>query len=401
MFLSMASAFLGKGARLELSAIKDIAYVAAQLTDAGADYHEEGLVHLVRSAQEADLTPLGRRYIRDKLWYHLARRLMMTEVKKKHPHIFRMPLSSSFLVMGFPRTGTTHLHRLLSLDDRFQGIPLWQLRRPIPINLLNEGAPEQRRDYCVAELADRDKYMADKKSVHYNDADTPEECTVLFLSSFHSSLYWSRTPLYSFAEWLKVDAFKNSELIYKEHREYLQLLQYQRAGVGFSLKAPEHTPGLAALRKVLPETMVIQTHRNPIKASNSLHSMVYNNHAGVARHMDVRAMAQVNLDFLEASFRHNKDARELNPGSVYDVFFDDIVKRPIEVIRSIYRHYNVTWPVGHEQKLQRYLENNPRNKHGIHKYSSEDFGLTDREVRDHFAEYIETYELEKRLKMPA
>ena len=392
---------LGRGATLEKEAIFDIAAGATRLSDPGDRYFEEGLDQILMSANEAGLTAIARRTLRDNLWSNLARRMMMTAVKKKHPEIFQQRLAPSFLVMGYPRTGTTHLHRLLSLDPDFAGVPLWQLVRPVPIHLFDEGAPDQRREGYIRYRQAYSHLARDKKHVHYNDADSPEECTVLNLSTFHSSIYWSTIPLYRFADWLMREARKNIDKCYQEHREYLLLLQHQRNGKGFSLKAPEHTPALASIRKISPETMIIQTHRNPIDVSNSLNSMVYGNHANTTRHLDVKRMAKTNLEVLDLSFRYNMEAREQYPGQVLDVYFDDITKRPIKLIKRIYAHYGLPWPDGHEHVIQAYLDANPRGKYGKHKYKSEDFGLTDKELRSHFADYIDTFGLEQRFKIPA
>ena len=57
----------------------------------------------------------------------------MIRYLKQYPDILKVPVVSPVFVMGLPRTGTTLLHRLLSLDTkRFRAPLLWELLNPVP-----------------------------------------------------------------------------------------------------------------------------------------------------------------------------------------------------------------------------------------------------------------------------
>ena len=43
-----------------------------------------------------------------------------------------LSLSIALLVTGLPRTGTTALHKLLSMDSQFQGLEQWLIGSPMP-----------------------------------------------------------------------------------------------------------------------------------------------------------------------------------------------------------------------------------------------------------------------------
>jgi hypothetical protein len=45
------------------------------------------------------------------------------------------------------------------------------------------------------------------------------------------------------------------------------------------------------------------------------------------------------------------------------------------------------------ERLNRYLQQNPRDKHGAHRYAPENFGQTGEAISERFAAYIERFEL--------
>ena len=50
----------------------------------------------------------------------LEDRLLMASILKKHPEIQEEELAPPVFIVGFPRTGTTHLHNLMSQDKDFR-----------------------------------------------------------------------------------------------------------------------------------------------------------------------------------------------------------------------------------------------------------------------------------------
>ena len=60
-------------------------------------------------------------------------------------------------------------------------------------------------------------------------------------------------------------------------------------------------------------------------------------------------------------------------------------------IRKIYSHFNLNLTPGAEAAMQRYLEENPQNKHGKHEYTLQQFGITDEDINKNFAEYLQYF----------
>jgi hypothetical protein len=107
----------------------------------------------------------------------------------------------------------------------------------------------------------------------------------------------------------------------------------------------------------------------------------------------VRRMTEAILSFHEHQVARNLKARDTNPGVLFDVYYDRLIADPIGTVRDIYDHYGLAWSEEFAERLNYYLQNNPRGKHGAHLYAPEDFGQTGAAIAERFAPYIERFEL--------
>jgi hypothetical protein len=62
----------------------------------------------------------------------LRRRLEMIAYLKKHPEILGIKINAPIFVVGLGRSGTTFLHRLLSLDPHLRSPTFWEFLYPVP-----------------------------------------------------------------------------------------------------------------------------------------------------------------------------------------------------------------------------------------------------------------------------
>src|SRR3712207_5332278 len=109
--------------------------------------------------------------------------------------------------------------------------------------------------------------------------------------------------------------------------------------------------------------------------------------------LDVRRMTEAILDFHEHQIARNLAARDAHPGALFDVYYDRLVAGPIGTVRDIYDHYGLAWSEEFAQSLNRYVQQNPRGKHGAHQYAPEDFGQTKEAISERFAACTERFEL--------
>ena len=65
----------------------------------------------------------------------------------------------------------------------------------------------------------------------------------------------------------------------------------------------------------------------------------------------------------------------------------------MDTVQRIYEHLGYTYSDEMEERMKRWLSENPKNKHGRHRYRPEQFGLTKEEIRSAMEPYCERYGL--------
>ncbi|HVR19522.1 MAG TPA: sulfotransferase, partial [Polyangiaceae bacterium] len=357
---------------------------AARADDFGESDFESGLAVALESAErDAQLTLLGRMGIRDMLVNALTQRLLRVQFRREHPEVFEAPLTPPIIVMGLPRSGTTLLHRLLSLAPEARSLRYFELRRPLdePGNDRLAWARSQQRSF---------KWLArglDAK--HASGPEEPEECLFLFDSTLVSATFWIAAPLYGYLDWYLA---QDQRAPYRAYREYLQIFQRETPERRLTLKAPIHTPHVRALFAAVPEARLVQLHRDPRPALASANSLFATLHRVVTDSLDCERLGRANFELVATGMDRLLDARTTLPeGAIHDVYYDELVRDPLGVVRDIRNRFELGFDAAYEERLREYLRENPQHKHGPHRYRADDFGLSDDEIQARFARYLETF----------
>ena len=156
------------------------------------------------------------------------------------------------------------------------------------------------------------------------------------------------------------------------------------------LKAPAHLFGLAELLAVYPDAGIVQTHRNPLKVMASLASLSTMLRAAFSESVDPRAVGREMarrwggglLGALE-----QRDSGRLPAERFLDIDYRAIVEDPIDTVKTIYARFDRELTPTAERAMRAFLAANPKDKHGAHRYSLEQFGLDADEQDRRFAAY--------------
>ena len=374
--------------RLEETPLKEAAVRETGLSDFGDAHFEEGLRALLASLErDASLHFFGQLLMRQTIVRNLSNRLLLVDTQKRQPEVFSAPLTPPLIVLGLPRSGTTHLHRLLAQDPEHHAPPYWELVRP----LAQPGKPDDRREDMLKDVARLKHLVPALDRIHFTAADTPEACIHLTANSFESPRFHVFAPLYGYAAWYLAQDHVHK---YFEYRAWLQVLQAATPGKRLVLKSPEHTGGLAALLQAVPEAQLVQTYRDPATSYASLNSLTATTQVIASKRRDPLRMAETNLQFFAGEMVRNIVARAANPRRVYDVFYDDLITDPKGTVEGIYRHYALSVSDAYRMELSAYINDNPRAKYGVHHYTPGDFGVSAEQVHERLAPYREHFNLE-------
>ncbi len=362
------------------------------LDDFGDPWFRTPLRHLLASLEgEAALTTLGRITARTDLLRLLENRLRIVDAHRRHPEIAAAPITRPLFVVGLPRTGTSILHELLAQDPANRVPMTWEVMHPWP--------PPERATYDRdARIAAVDKHLAgvDRlipgfKSMHPMGAMLPQECVALMQLDF-ASMIWStthRVPTYQ--AWLDQADMRP---LYASHRRQLQYFQWRCPADQWVLKSPGHLWMLDALLAVYPDACIVQTHRDPLSVVASLTSLVSLLRRLASDDIVPEEIGAEWTTLLAAGLERNMASRDrlgLGPDQLFDMQFRELLADEIAMVRRIYAHFGRELSAEAESRMRRFLAENPRDKHGRHRYTLADAGLDVATERRRYARYQERF----------
>lgn len=360
-----------------------------KLSDFGDPAFYDGMHCLLHSINnDTNLNFLGRMLVHITLVALLENRLLLTEDRKRRPEVYERPLIPPIIVTGLPRSGTTLLHHLLASDPTHRAIPFWETMHPFPYS-----DPDRRYERVKKSIDLRVRLAPDLDRKHFIRTETPEECIFLLTTTFVSTAFWLGLPVFEYARWYNTAPRTQA---YREYSWILHALQAVSPTKRLALKAPPHMGALDALYEVVPNAMVVQILRNPVRAVTSLNSLIYTSHSIVTEKLDVPRMTQTTLEILEQDVQHNLAFRTTHPDRICDIYYTDLVADPIATVQCIYAYFDMPWSEDNSRRLQTYISENPKGQHGSHRYKAEDFGLTDAEIAERFRDYIDHFDLANR-----
>ena len=158
------------------------------------------------------------------------------------------------------------------------------------------------------------------------------------------------------------------------------------------LKTPCHLMWLDALLEVFPDALLVHTHRDPTTVLASVSSLMSTIRSAVSDHVDPVAIGREQLDAWTWGMQRVMAVRDRLPADrVVDVQFEDTVAHPVETVEKVYAHLGLDYTPEVAEGVRAYLAANPRDKHGTHTYTLEEFGLDHDEVSAAFAAYNERF----------
>jgi len=326
----------------------------------------------------ADLRPLARLQLRRLGVEALVNRARLDALTATRPPA---PQRAPMIVCGLPRSGTTLLHRMLSLADDAAGLPFWQLVNPLP------GPGPDRRRVSAERRLQVMKWITPVSldAQHVIRADLPDECTHLFRPSWLSSFFW-QAPLYGWLEWL---LRQDVSAGYADWHALLGLLEPE--GKRLVLKDPFHTGYLRELVRVAPGAMIVQTHRDPVETVPSFHKLCVTAHATLCHRVDLPRTVEAHQRWLEHHLAGNAAARaELPPGKLFDVDYPALVRDPVGTVAAVHAHFGLPFDAALEDRLRAWLGQNGKSRFGENPYSAEAFGQRPEEIAERFSTYRRT-----------
>lgn len=362
----------------------------ARLDDFGDEGFLEPLEVLVHSInREARLNPVGHMIIRGRIVGVLTNKLVAWESIKRHPEILDIPVEAPIVIAGLARTGTTMLHRLIAQDPAIRSLASWEAINPAPARR-SAGQKKDPRFAQAAAAAKGLKYMSPGFfAIHPAEPDAPEEEVILLEQAFLTTTPEAMMNVPTYSKWLEA---QNHVPAYRALRRMMQYLQWQRPGIDktvrWVLKTPHHQEYFDPLLDVFPKALIVHTHRDPLKTSPSLFSMLTHLQLIFSDEVDPNRVARHWLGKIENMARRTMATRErVGDEGFIDVSYYDLIKDPLPQVSRIYEAAGLALTAPTIRLMQASQKVNKQHKYGRHKYSLADFGMTDSDVELRIAPY--------------
>lgn len=360
------------------------------LRDFGDEAFLEPLEVLVGSInQEAVLNPVGHMIIRGRIVGILANKLVAQHAFQRHPEILDIAVEPPIVVAGLARTGTTMLHRLIAHDPAIRSLASWEAINPAP----PRRKPWQWKDPRFAQAAAAAKglkYMSPGFfAIHPAEPDAPEEEVILLEQAFLTTTAEAMMNVPTYSRWLEQ---QNHLPAYLALKRMMQYLQWQRPGMGrrvrWVLKTPHHQEYFDPLFEVFPDATIVHTHRDPLKTSPSLFSMLTHLQMIFSDEVDPKRVAGHWLTKIEKMAGRAMATRErVNDRGFVDVAYYDVVDDPIPQIARIYEAAGIRLTPEARDAMEASRKVNKQHKYGHHSYSLADFGMTTHDVEARMSAY--------------
>ena len=378
---------------LDAEALHRAARRRAGSSSYGAWDFAEPLDRLLKSYRdEAKLSTLGRITVRELLVSLLDNLLRMEAERAANPAIERQRVASPVFIIGLPRTGTTHLHGLISEDPANRAPLTWEVMYPAASRSVDDVA--RARAQTAARLAWADRLAPEFMRIHPIAADLPQECIAITAQAFMSIQFHTTHDVRSYQDWLEEAP---QTLGFDFHYRFLQHLQAKSPGDRWVLKAPGHLFALEGLLERYPDARIIHTHRDPLRVMASMAS-----HATVLRRAfsdstDPQRIAADWADRWARALEKFLRVRDRAPPSQFlDVPFESIETDPFGTAERVYDFLGWPFTADARTAMGNFLSANPKNKHGVHSYTLEQFGLSRQTEAARFASYCERFRIPTR-----
>jgi len=381
-------------------ALFDAAVARTGLSDFGDPGRNAGLAPYITSINEdswAGMTPQARELTADYLMHQLCVRLQMMEDRKRYAEIGEQKIVAPLIVVGPPRSGSTLLHNLISLDPDNMAPEHWLCREPSPPLALGAPTPArlQTAEARMTKLFDLipDIFVTHPYMIEEGTSAALAECGSDILSlTFTSQQLWCFWGGETYRRWL-LDADHTAALGF--HHDFLQHAQWGQSGKRWALKGSDHMLWMQELALRYPDAKLIWIHRDLAQQLGSLASVQsilkgLNGHpvSSEAR----RAQGRKAIELQHAAVEKAMRAREaVGEDQFIDVSYHDLMADPVTTIGRVYDQCGLTFSDEHAVRIRGWLDGHNPTKHGVHRHSPEEFGMNSREINEQFAGYLDRF----------
>jgi hypothetical protein len=299
----------------------------------------------------------------------LTSRLEFIEDRNRYP-IGDEVIEAPMFVTGEPRSGTTLMHALMSVDPHARALRFWEVMYPSPPPGV-AAADDDRRDRADADWREINAKMPKWLHSHpYNDMlgdGLPEdERAWAFDFRVMTPTAWWRVPMQSLVGGLATDPAAQ----YRLHKSMLQQLQYNRPRKYWVLKG-FHGFRLTEMFETYPDAFMVWLHRDPVQVAASRTMMMADIMDGIVGPVDLHAEAKKHLEMTRASIANTMSNPLVDDPRILHIRYTDFIADPVATVQRYYAFCSRELKPDAESAMRAYLANNRGDRYGKFTYSAQ------------------------------
>ncbi|MDP6980005.1 MAG: sulfotransferase [Myxococcota bacterium] len=385
---------------LSLKAVEAAAIERTGLEDFGPeDYRERLGLWLSEVDGDAERTAIGRFGVFNDCVRNAASRLLIFDLLKRHPEIHDQQIERPIIVIGLPRSGTTHLVNLIAADQRLRSMPLWEGQEPVPNPKDVPGEDGGDPRWARSEAAWQGMKLASPliASMHPMNPDHIHEELELQLPDFTSyNQEWvARSP-----KWRDYYLAHDQTPHYEWLRTMLEVLQWYKPRERWVLKCPQHLEQIGPLTKTFPDATIVVTHRDPVSVIQSAITML--TYGARMNYTNPRPEFYLEYwtDRIERLLRASVRDRGLLPSDrTVDVLFHELMADDMGTVERIYETAGLEMTDAARAQIKQYVDDHPRGKEGQVVYDLRaDFDAEPADVRSGFDFYLDEFDIRQEVR---
>jgi hypothetical protein len=328
-----------------------------------------------------------------------ANRLKNLDFLKRNPSAAEVVIDRPIIIVGLPRSGTTHLENLIAADRRLRHLPVYLGSEAVlaPGEVAGADGLDPRWVRSNAHWQ-RMKQNAIMAAMHEHSPDHACGENELQMPDF-STYQW---------EWMaEVPRWRDYLLSHDQSPHYaygrriLQAIAYQfPSDRRWILKGNQHSEQIPALISTYPDAYVVQIHRDPLAILQSVLTMRGLSVLAHQKHPDITAHVAYWTDRIERMLRaYIRDMDAVPDSQRLDLMFQDIIADDVGTAQKVLDFAGMRSVPESVADMRDYMDSHPRGKDGRVVYDlAGDFNLDIEKLRERFSFYSDRFPIRLEVK---
>ncbi len=258
-------------------------------------------------------------------------------------------------VLGHWRSGTSHLHRLLSLGEQFTYPTVFDIYSPHTF-LFTEPLLREKMKAAGAQ-----KRPMDQMKIKFDDPGE-DEFALAVMSLMSPVLAWVFPKSTAFYDrYLSFEEVDQKEIDHwKAQFLYFMKKLNARNPKPVILKSPQHTARIRLLKEMFPGARFIHVHRNPYDVYNSTVKLYEKTvrPMQMTDSIDAEQMREGIIERYATMYRNFFRESALLPQEQFlDVSYEELDRQPLQLIERIFKHFGFEGYEAYKPLLKAHLDN--------------------------------------------